>query len=195
MSSWKASGSERHNCTNEDIKPEDLTKPCQLFIRELEFIKKLDQKRNQSNMKKVKFVHSALIINSMCSVQEGTYQDQDINELTKLTGAPIEIEIRIKSKDKNKNKKNSINFHCGKTELSEKEKKTGWCATKLDRQGEGSTLRIDKLCSSSDKIERWGFCRESCTDQRDSFMFANMNLLTDDECYTLFRQVRSAELI
>ena len=97
MSSWKASGSERHNCTNEDIKPEDLTKPCQLFIRELDFIKKLDKRRNQSNMKKVKFVHSALIINSMCSVQEGTYQDQDINELTKLTGAPIEIEIRINS--------------------------------------------------------------------------------------------------
>lgn len=93
-------------------------------------------------MKKVK-VRSVLMINFMCSVQEGTYQDQDINELTKLTGAPIEIEIRIKSRKKNK--KNSINFHCGKTQLDDEEKENGWCATKLDRQGEGLTLRIGKL--------------------------------------------------
>ena len=46
-----------------------------------------------------------------------------------------------------------------------------------------------KFDSSPDKIERWGFCRKTCTDQRDSFMNANMNLLTDEECNTLFRQV------
>ena len=52
------------------------------------------------------------------------------------------------------------------------------------------------------KIERWGFCRPECaarrylgfgrlsTDRRkDSFMFVNVNLLTDTECVMLFSQV------
>ena len=56
----------------------------------------------------------------------------DINGLSAYTKAPIEIEIKINGRN---NKKSSIIFHCGKTELIEDEKKTGWCATKLDREG------------------------------------------------------------
>ena len=57
------------------------------------------------------------------------YGLKDINEWTKLSGAPIEISIKIR-------KTKTINFHCGKTELTEIEKKTaGWCATKLDFKG------------------------------------------------------------
>ena len=37
-----------------------------------------------------------------------------------------------------------------------------------------------------EKIQRWGFCNSACTDRRDTFMFANMNLLTDKECEVLF---------
>ena len=53
---------------------------------------------------------------------------QDINDLTTLSDAPIEISIKLR-------KRKAINFHCGKTELTEKERKTGWCATKLDAKG------------------------------------------------------------
>ena len=56
------------------------------------------------------------------------YGLQDINDLTKISDAPIEISIKIR-------KKKTLNFHCGKTELTENEKKTGWCATKLDARG------------------------------------------------------------
>ena len=53
----------------------------------------------------------------------------DINDMTTtLSKAPIEIQIKIK-------KKKTINFHCGKTELTKDEQKTGWCATKLDARG------------------------------------------------------------
>ena len=45
--------------------------------------------------------------------------------------------------------------------------------------------------NSAGKIERWGFCSEGCRHKKDSFMLANMNILTDDECLTLFRQVRT----
>ena len=47
-SSWKVNGVERNNCTTDDINIDDLTKPCQLFIRELDFSKKLDEKRKES---------------------------------------------------------------------------------------------------------------------------------------------------
>ena len=53
---------------------------------------------------------------------------KDINEWTKLWDTPIEISIKIK-------KEKTLNFHCGKTELADVEKKTGWCATKLDYRG------------------------------------------------------------
>ena len=63
------------------------------------------------------------------------YGLKDINEWTKLLDAPIEISIKIR-------KKKTINFHCGKTELTENEKKTGWCATKLDNKGIFSVLNM-----------------------------------------------------
>ena len=56
------------------------------------------------------------------------YGFNDINGLTKLTDAPVEIQIELR-------KRKTINFHCGKTELEENERKTGWCATKLDARG------------------------------------------------------------
>ena len=48
--------------------------------------------------------------------------------MTKLSDAPVEIQIELRKRKK-------INFHCGKTELTENERKTGWCATKLDGRG------------------------------------------------------------
>ena len=37
------------------------------------------------------------------------------------------------------------------------------------------------------KIERWGYCNDACKDDNDSFMYANMNILTDEECTELFK--------
>ena len=36
-----------------------------------------------------------------------------------------------------------------------------------------------------DKIEGWGMCNKACSPQSQAFAFANMNLLTDDECRAL----------
>ena len=57
--------------------------------------------------------------------------------MTTFTEAPIEITIKIR------NNKKTINFHCGKTQLTETERKTGWCATKLDFRGMSSMFYID----------------------------------------------------
>ena len=56
------------------------------------------------------------------------YSLRDINDLTKITDAPIEISIKFR-------KMKSIKFSCGKTKLTRQERKRGWCATKLDRKG------------------------------------------------------------
>ena len=37
------------------------------------------------------------------------------------------------------------------------------------------------------KIERWGHCNEKCVDKSTGFSFANMNMLTDEECDTLIK--------
>ena len=47
-SSWESNGEERTNCTSEDLNPDDLTKPCKLFIRELEFNKQLNNRRSEN---------------------------------------------------------------------------------------------------------------------------------------------------
>ena len=38
-----------------------------------------------------------------------------------------------------------------------------------------------------DKIESYGFCTSSCTDERTGFMYVNLNILTDEECEKLFK--------
>ena len=41
----------------------------------------------------------------------------------------------------------------------------------------------------SDKIEGWGMCNKACSPESQAFAFANMNLLTDDECRALNKWV------
>ena len=66
-----------------------------------------------------------------------------------------------------------LTFHCSiaMRGLSRVEKrhalKVGWCVTRRDVVG---------------KIERWGYCSEKCRDKKDTFTFANVNLLSDEEC-------------
>ena len=42
-------------------------------------------------------------------------------------------------------------------------------------------------------IERWGFCDSECEGNRKSFMFANLNILNNDECETLLRSQDASE--
>ena len=106
--SWDSNGETQDTCSSKDLNPDDLTRPCRLFIRELEFNKELGKRRNKSAM----------------------YNMMDINDISKSTGTPVEILISTKEK----NKKHRV-FHCGKTQLSDAERKKGWCATKLDSEG------------------------------------------------------------
>ena len=74
--------------------------------------------------------------------------------------------------------------HCSKMQFTkdENENGQGWCATKLSSRGEKTPMII---CVCPDKIEGWGMCNKACSPQSQAFAFANMNLLTDDECRAL----------
>jgi len=113
-----------------------------------------------------KELHKALGTN----VTKTKYNQLDINDLVEKQKSPMEIVVKTKTKKK-------IVFHCGKTDFTAERKDTknkmnGWCATRLDKKF---------------KIQRWGFCNSACTDKKDTFLFANMNLLTDQECKTLMK--------
>ena len=69
----------------------------------------------------------------------------------------------------------------------ENAKGQGWCATKLSSRGEKVSMIIINACP--DKIEGWGMCNKACSPQNQAFAYANMNLLTDDECKALTKWV------
>ena len=50
-------------------------------------------------------------------------------------------------------------------------------------------LSIIIINACLDKIEGWGMCNKACSPQNQAFAFANMNLLTDDECKALNKWV------
>merc|ERR1712240_797805 len=58
---------------------------------------------------------------------------------------------------------------------TDEEKKRGWCATHTNDDGE---------------IKGWGVCREECSNPSLGYSYANMNLLTDEECKNLIRYRR-----
>ena len=68
-------GKEVENCTTEDFRNEDLTRPCELFARELEFKKQYHLKLNTMENKT-------------------RYMNKDINDLVKEKKAPMEIVIK-----------------------------------------------------------------------------------------------------
>ena len=75
--SWDSNGETQDTCSSKDLNPDDLTRPCRLFIRELEFNKELAAKRKNN--------------------KSAMYNMMDINDIAKSTGTPIEILIgRVK---------------------------------------------------------------------------------------------------
>ena len=105
----------------------------------------------------------------------GRYFGLSFETLLTKTNAPVEVAIKIpKGKGKSKKKrKDKVIFHCSLPIQNQP-----WCVTKFDNQ---------------DKIERWGYCSKQCIDESDGFMYANMNLLTNKECETLFKECKSCE--
>ena len=85
--------------------------------------------------------------------------------------------------------------HCSKMQFTkdENENGQGWCATKKSSRGEKTPQ--DYICKKKiifacpGKIEGWGMCNKACSPQNQAFAFANMNLLTDDECRALTKWV------
>ena len=75
MPVWKVKGQEIDNCTKENIPLEDLTKPCELFAKELRFNKVLNQRLRKNS-------------------SEAMYRLYDINKLSNRQRAPIEIIIK-----------------------------------------------------------------------------------------------------
>ena len=58
------------------MKPEDLTDPCRLFIKELEFRKLLDTKRN-------------------ISANKSKYNLMNLEELTNLSDSPVALSVTV----------------------------------------------------------------------------------------------------
>ena len=58
------------------MKPEDLTDPCRLFIKELEFRKLLDIKRN-------------------ISANKSKYNLMNLEELTNLSDSPVALAVTV----------------------------------------------------------------------------------------------------
>ena len=50
------------------------------------------------------------------------------------------------------------------------------------------TETCSKIIIWKGKIERWGYCSEDCLDKKDGFLFANMNVLTDEECEEIYNR-------
>ena len=115
----------------------------------------------------------------------------DINDIIRKLGSAVEVQVRAKKNNRTK----IIPFHCGLTRLTDRERKSGWCATSLDRKGRNWLHHLTSKINILDKISSWGFCRSACTDHRDSIMFANLNLLTDEECETLLDKVDLLKII
>ena len=82
--------------------------------------------------------------------------------------------FQVKEENRKHTSLKYLTFHCSiaMRGLSRVEKrhahKVGWCVTRRDVTG---------------KIERWGYCSEKCKDKKDTFTFANVNLLSDEECF------------
>jgi len=107
------------------------------------------------------------------------YQNNDLDEMSLKANAPLEVFWKKKNK---KGKKRQKKFKCGVTKtnnlltLGKDAGKHGWCATKLEKGDTG-------------KIELWGYCNSACQDNRNGFMIANLNILNDDECAELFKNL------
>ena len=44
-------------------------------------------------------------------------------------------------------------------------------------------------------IKKWGFCSQICQDKRQTFNYANLNLLTDEECSTLLDSTKTRKIV
>jgi len=137
---WTVKRANVTNCTKEDIPIKDLSQPCRLLTKELNFQDQLSKRRTGKSY-------------------------PTVDRIVKHKNAPIDLQY-----------KPGRNYFCGRTRFTSEEKrngvlKNGWCATKLDKK---------------EKIESYGFCDSACRDERKGFMFASLNILTDEECTTLY---------
>ena len=73
---------EYYNCTRDDIPIRELTKPCMLFAKELEFQKRYYRSMGKNQTKK------------------NVYLNHDLTSLVRARKAPVEI--KIKALDKNR---------------------------------------------------------------------------------------------
>ena len=129
LKSFKLKNKTYTGCIKNNISPSDITRPCSLLMKELKFIKELD------TLKKMKPWMSK-------------YFMRDMNELVISTNSPVEIIIKVCHRiifKKNflplfkKGKRGQISFRCGRTKyktIKEERSSNGWCATKLDKNGE-----------------------------------------------------------
>merc|ERR1712226_1622199 len=99
-------------------------------------------------------------------LKSGEYKDKGIDDFVKIRGVPIEVVIKKGGKG------DRIN-HCSKFKFSaEEKKKGGWCATHV---------------TDNEKISGWGMCSSACQPSDGAYSYANMNLLTDEECKNLIK--------
>jgi len=102
-------------------------------------------------------------------IKSNKYQNLDLNDMVNKLDAPVELHAGEKV------------FHCSKTDFTkerEDPKWRGWCATKNTKE------------NGEDRIQSWGMCAKTCYNESNAFSFANMNLLLDEECAYLDKNVK-----
>jgi len=172
LDSWKVNGKEHTDCTKENIPVEDLAKPCRLLTQELEYQHQVGKILNKQNM------------------------TPSVDEIVKKSKSPVQLIIKIGKTRKNatmgkksKGGMRRLKRYCGRTKFGQTENEAGgggvnengWCATKVTNKTKGKEKK------EKGKIEKYGFCDKNCRDDRVGFMYANLNILTDEECSTLFK--------
>jgi len=114
------------------------------------------------------------------AIEEGTAKKTTwtVDEIVKKLDAPVEVQIKT-------GKRKLKRFLCGRTKFDTKDTQKGgvmehgWCATKTIEKEENI------------QIARYGFCDKACMDYRQGFMYANLNILMDEECETLFNHSKA----
>ena len=75
---WKVGGKTKNSCTKDTLKPSDMTKPCYLLSKELNFIKELDKSKGKSSSK-------------------SKYNLMNLDEMANNNDSPVEITIKVKT--------------------------------------------------------------------------------------------------
>ena len=88
---WKVGGKEQTSCTKDKLRTSDMTKPCSLLSKELEFIKQLDKSRGKTS-------------------SQSKYNLMNLDEMANNNDSPVEVTIKVLKANLMKQSKSKMDF-------------------------------------------------------------------------------------